>query len=64
MYIRLWEPSKQRRLRVKNRARFIVFLLIVLTILVFIIHHLHQPAKEIILDRYLAVKANLDYWLK
>ena len=62
--IRLWEPSKQRRLRVKNRTRFIVFLLIVLTILAFIIHHLHQPAKEIILDRYLAVKESLDYWLK
>ena len=63
MYIQLWEPSKQRRLRVKNKIRFTIFLVIVLTILVFIIHHL-QPAKEIILDRYLAVKANLDYWLK
>ena len=62
--IRLWEPSKQRRLRVKNKIRFTIFLVIVLTILAFIIHHLHQPTKEIIFDRYLAVKANLDYWLK
>lgn len=63
--IRLWEPPKQRRrLRVKNKIRFTIFLLIVLTILVFIIHQLHQPAKEIILDRYLAVKESLDYWLK
>jgi len=65
MYIRLWEPPKQkRRLRIQSRTRFILFVVIVLAILAFIIHKTYQPTKEIILDRYLAVKANLDYWLK
>ncbi|MCM8900571.1 hypothetical protein KVG29_04925 [Caldicoprobacter algeriensis] len=58
------EPPKQRRLRVKNKVRFVVFLLIVLAILVVIIHHIYQPAKEIMLDRWMALKTNLDYWLK
>ena len=30
MYIQLWEPSKQRRLRIKNKIRFMLFALVVL----------------------------------
>ena len=38
MYIQLTEPSKQRRLRIRNKKRFIVSLiLLVLTFLAFII---------------------------
>ena len=62
--IRLWEPSKQRRLRIKNKIRFAMFLLIVLVLLAIIIHQTYQPAKEVVLDRWMALKANLDYWLK
>jgi len=62
--IRLWEPPKQRRLRIKNKIRFAMFLLIVLVLLAIIIHQIYQPAKEVVLDRWMALKANLDYWLK
>lgn len=34
MYIRLWEPPKQRRLRIQNRTRFIVCVLVVLSAIV------------------------------
>ena len=29
MYIQLWEPPKQRRLRIKNKIRFMLFVLVV-----------------------------------
>jgi len=64
MYIQLWEPPKQRRLRVKNKIRFAIFLLIALVIIAVIIHQIYQPTKEVVLDRWMALKANLDYWLK
>lgn len=64
MHVQLWEPPKQRRLRIKNKIRFAIFVFIVLTLLAVLIHRFSQPAKQILLDRFMALKMNLDYWFK
>lgn len=65
MRIALQEPPKQkRRLRVKNKKRFAIFLLVLLVLFILLIQRIYQPAKEILLDRFMALRANLDYWLK
>ncbi len=37
MYIQLWEPSKQRRLRIKHKLRLTVFLLLIVCTLLAIL---------------------------
>ncbi len=62
MYIRLWEPPKQkRRLRIQSRTRFIVFIFIVLTLLYLLIP---DWIKDVFAERFEVTKQQLTYWLK
>lgn len=64
MQIELWEPAKQRRLRVKNKVRFIIFMLIVLALFALFIYHTRHIWVSVWIDRVNALQANLNYWLK
>ena len=62
MYIQLTEPSKQRRLRIRNKKRFTMSLIIiVLTLLTIIIPHLKQETSQVNYKPYRVAYGD-TYW--